>query len=133
MTLIFIFHRNSKQDGLLEHNALAAAVWALQPTGPESAPPTEVAAEAAAAAGIATGGGGGTAQGYGGTAQRPWCDLATAEEGEALRGCRVLLSRAARERTVPDLACWRCWLVLMRRGRWPFGLGLRLWLGLGLA
>ena len=93
-------------------------MWALQPTNPASAPATAVAAEAAAA-GTATGDGGGTAQ-------RPWRDLATAEEGEALRGCRVLLSRAARERTVPDLACWRCWLVLVRRGGWPLGLGLGL-------
>ena len=104
VTLIFILDRNSEQDGLLEHNALAAAVWALQPTGPAPAPApaTAVAAEAAAA-GSAMGG-------CGSTAQRPWCDLATAEEGEALRGCRVLLSRAPPERTVPDLACWRCWL-----------------------
>ena len=93
-------------------------MWALQPTG----------AVEAEAAGSATGSSG-TAQGYvgcSGTAQRPWRDLATAEEGDALRGCRVLLSRAARERTVPELACWRCWLVLVRRGRWPFGLGLGL-------
>jgi len=105
-------------------------VWALQPTNPALVPATAVTAEAATevvAAGSATVGSGGTAQGYdgyGGAAQRPWCDLATAEEGEALRGCRVLLSRAPRERTVPDLACWRCWLVLVRRGGWPLGLGL---------
>jgi|TARA_B110001469_G_scaffold76228_1_gene72323 hypothetical protein len=102
------------QDGLLEHNALAAAVRALQPSSsaaPAPAPAPVVAATAAAAATAAVGGDGAVELGQ----QHSWSSLATAEEGEALRGCRVLLSRAAPERAVPDLALWRSWLVLVRR------------------
>jgi hypothetical protein len=100
------------QDGLLEHNALAAAVRALQPSSSAApAPAPVVAATAAAAATAAVGGDGAVELGQ----QHSWSSLATAEEGEALRGCRVLLSRAAPERAVPDLALWRSWLVLVRR------------------
>ena len=100
------------QDGLLEHNALAAAVRALQPSSSAApAPAPVVAATAAAAATAAVGGDGAVELGQ----QHSWSRLATAEEGEALRCCRVLLSRAAPERAVPDLALWRSWLVLVRR------------------
>ena len=92
------------QDGLLEHNALAAAVRALQPSGLASPAAAPVSASAAAAGG-------------GGAVEHSWSSLATAEEGEALRGCRVLLSRAAPDRAVPDLALWRSWLVLVRHQR----------------
>ena len=92
------------QDGLLEHNALAAAVRALQPSGLASSAAAPASASAAAAGG-------------GGAVEHSWSSLATAEEGEALRGCRVLLSRAAPDRAVPDLALWRSWLVLVRHQR----------------
>eukprot|EP00964_Phaeocystis_antarctica_P089262 scaffold56903_cov61-Phaeocystis_antarctica.AAC.4 len=96
------------QAGLLEHNALAAAVRALRPSGSAAAASASASAPAPASAPAATGGG---------AVEHSWSSLATAEEGEALRGCRVLLSRAAPDRAVPDLALWRSWLVLVRHQR----------------